>query len=156
MLGGRLCLLKTRKGLRKARDFAPSPYRRGHDSDSFHRRFHPLVPFSKPRLPGTRAHRPATGKLANAAGMLGRRPHMAGVRRGRPIMTTSAAQHRQFCPMPSHQSLILHNDAGDVTGPGLITSARWGNFREHTRVNFAERQGLRALASCREGRGRRI
>ena len=48
-----LCLLKTcvsREFLR------PLPYRRGQYHNSFHRHFHPRLPASSPRLPGTRAH----------------------------------------------------------------------------------------------------
>ena len=65
--GGRLCLLKTPKGRERLEIFAPPPYRRGHDHDSFRRRFHTRLPASAPRLPGTRAHRAATSGECPAA-----------------------------------------------------------------------------------------
>jgi hypothetical protein len=54
-----LCLLKTPKDREGLAIFAPPPYRRGHDHDPFHRRFHTRLPASSPRLPGTRARRAA-------------------------------------------------------------------------------------------------
>src|ERR1700730_15667312 len=63
----RLCLLKTPKGRKRLEIFAPPPYRRGHNHDSFHRRFHTRLPASSPRLLGTRAHRAATSGECPAA-----------------------------------------------------------------------------------------
>jgi hypothetical protein len=66
----RLCLVKTPKGRERLESFAPPPYRRGHDHDSFHRRFHTRLPASSPRLLGTRAHRAATsGECPAVAGV---------------------------------------------------------------------------------------
>src|SRR6202047_2735788 len=62
-----VCLLKTPKGRERLEIFAPPPYRRGHDHDSFHRRFHTGLPASSPRLLGTRAHRAATSGECPAA-----------------------------------------------------------------------------------------
>jgi dienelactone hydrolase len=45
-------LLKTPKGREKLEIFAPPPYRRGHDHNSFRPRFPALVPYSQPRLTG--------------------------------------------------------------------------------------------------------
>jgi hypothetical protein len=39
-----LCLLKTPKDRERLEIFGPPPYRRGHDHDSFHRRFHTRLP----------------------------------------------------------------------------------------------------------------
>jgi hypothetical protein len=47
-----LCLLKTPKGQESLEIFAPPPYRRGHDHNSFRPRFPALVPCSQPRLTG--------------------------------------------------------------------------------------------------------
>ena len=55
-----LCLRKTPKVRERLEISALPPYRRGHDHDSFHRRFHTRLPASSPRLLGTRAHRAAT------------------------------------------------------------------------------------------------
>src|ERR1700730_6524586 len=62
-----LCLLKTPKDRERLEIFAPPPYRRGHDHDSFHRRFHTGFPASSPRFLGTRAHRAATSGECPAA-----------------------------------------------------------------------------------------
>ena len=62
-----LRLLKTPKDRERLEIFAPPPYRRGHDHDSFHRRFHTRLPASSPRLLGTRAHRAATSGECPAA-----------------------------------------------------------------------------------------
>jgi hypothetical protein len=56
----RLCLVKTPKGREWLESFAPPPYRRGHNHDSFDHGFHTRLPASSPRLLGTRAHRAAT------------------------------------------------------------------------------------------------
>src|ERR1700730_2210411 len=66
-VSGSLCLLKTPKDRERLEIFAPPPYRRGHDYDSFHRRFHTRLPASSPRLPRTRAHRDATSGECPAA-----------------------------------------------------------------------------------------
>src|SRR5229473_3566094 len=63
----RLCLRKTPKDRERLEIFAPPPYGRGHDHDSFHRRFRTRLPASSPRLPGTRAHRAATSSECPAA-----------------------------------------------------------------------------------------
>jgi hypothetical protein len=47
-----LWLLKTPKGREKLVIFAPPPYRRGHDHNSFRPGFPAFVPCSQPRLPG--------------------------------------------------------------------------------------------------------
>jgi hypothetical protein len=47
-----LCLLKTPKRRERLEIFAPPPYRRGHDHDSFRPRCPALVPCSQPRLTG--------------------------------------------------------------------------------------------------------
>ena len=62
-----LCMLKTRKHRKRLAISVPSPYRRGHDDDSFRPRFHPRVPCSQPRIPGTRADRSATSADRPAA-----------------------------------------------------------------------------------------
>ena len=41
------CLFKTPKGRERPEIFAPPPYRRGHDHNSFHRRFHIRLPASR-------------------------------------------------------------------------------------------------------------
>src|ERR1700730_14900813 len=56
---GGLCLLKTLNCLERLEILKPLPYRRWHDHDSVYRHFHPRVPLSSPRLPGTRAHWPS-------------------------------------------------------------------------------------------------
>jgi hypothetical protein len=58
-VGAWVCLLKTRNCLESLAIFAPLPYRRWHDHNSVYRHFHPRLPVSSPRLPGTRAHWPA-------------------------------------------------------------------------------------------------
>ena len=45
-----LCLLKTPKDRERLEIFASPPYRRGHDHDSFHRRFHTRLPASSPGI----------------------------------------------------------------------------------------------------------
>ena len=45
-----LCLLKTPKDRERLEIFAPPPYRRGDDRDSFRRRFHNRLSASSPRL----------------------------------------------------------------------------------------------------------
>src|SRR5260370_39847345 len=60
-------MLKTPKRRESLEILAPPPYRRGHDHDSFRPCFPAFFPRSSPRLPGTRARRPATSSCCAAS-----------------------------------------------------------------------------------------